>query len=117
LERIKVERIKGIGMNGVGSGRSLRCEASSGGRFIPRRKFAIISRASSLRLFFIGNSCFGLLNFSRFDIQLKRLPQKLRITNCASSLIPAMLLCIRWPVSIVRVVNSNLSSLTRNPTL
>jgi len=47
-----LERIKGMGMNGVGSGRSLRLEALKGGRSIPRRKFAIISRASSLRLFF-----------------------------------------------------------------
>jgi hypothetical protein len=47
-----LERIKGIGMKGSGAGISLRSEASNGGRFIPRRKFAMISRASSLRLFF-----------------------------------------------------------------
>jgi hypothetical protein len=42
----------GIGMNGVLSVWSLRAGSFFMGLFIPRRKLAIISRASSIRLFF-----------------------------------------------------------------
>jgi hypothetical protein len=40
-------------MNGVASRRGVRFVSLVSGLFMPRRKLAIISRASSLRLFFI----------------------------------------------------------------
>jgi hypothetical protein len=43
----------GMGMNGVASRAAwLLPESLAAGLFIPRRKLAIISRASSIRLFF-----------------------------------------------------------------
>jgi hypothetical protein len=43
---------KGDGMNGVASGRLLRVGWAAGGLFIPCRRWAIISLASWIRLFF-----------------------------------------------------------------
>jgi hypothetical protein len=46
-----LERTRGAGRNG-GGWSFLFSDSFLGGRFIPRRRFAIISRASSLRVFF-----------------------------------------------------------------
>jgi hypothetical protein len=48
-----MERVKGAGTNGVTSVRLLLMGWPTSGLFIPRRRFAIISRATSIRLFFV----------------------------------------------------------------
>jgi hypothetical protein len=77
----------GSGIKGVTSARGLPVVSLVSGLFMPRRKMAIISRASSFRLFFMVKLLESFLNLRSYDTRLRPVEPDLK-SGCGPGFLP-----------------------------